>query len=206
MRILLTGFDPFGGETINPAYEAVQMVSDSAGGADIVKLEVPTVFRKGAAMVIEKLREINPDAVLSVGQAGGRAGITVEFVGINYIEARHPDNEGQAPDGEIIAADGEDAYFATLPAREIAEHINAHGIPASVSYSAGTYVCNDVLYSVLHYARHHAPALKAGFIHVPFAPEQVVGKREGLPSMHIGDIAKALEYAIEVIVCCGDGR
>ncbi len=200
MKILLTGFDPFGGETVNPAYEAVKLVPENIKGMEIIKLEVPTVFRKGPAYIIEKIRETKPDIVLSIGQAGGRSAITVEFVGINHLDASIPDNEGFQPDGEKIVDKGENAYFSTLPVKAIAENIRANGYPAFISYTAGTYVCNEVLYTVLHYAKEHAPQLKAGFIHVPFALGQVIDKRDGTPSMSVRDIAKAIEHAIEAIV------
>lgn len=200
MKILLTGFDPFGGEAVNPALEAVKKVKDEILGAQIVKLEIPTVFRKGPQTIFKKIEEVKPDMVLSIGQAGGRSAITVEFVGINYADARIPDNEGNVPIGVKLFEDGENAYFATLPVRAMVEGIKKAGLPAFLSYTAGTYVCNDVLYSILYYQKKHAPNMKAGFIHVPFAMEQIVAKPNGTPAMSVDDIARAIEAAIEAMV------
>ena len=200
MKILLTGFEPFGGEQVNPAWEAVQRVPDSVLDADIIKLMVPTVFGVGAEAILQKVEEVAPHMVLSVGQAGGRAAVSVEFVGINYRDARLPDNDGNQPTGECIVAEGENAYFTSLPAKAMVQRIRSRGLPATLSYSAGTYVCNEVLYRLLHHRHRHAPTLKAGFIHVPYAPAQVVNKPGGTPSMGVDDMALALEAAIEAMV------
>ena len=147
--ILVTGFQPFGGEKINPAWEAIRVLPDSIVGSKVVKLQIPVVFGVGADVVSTAIDHINPDIVLCVGQAGGRAKITPEFVGINYRDARIPDNDGNQPHAQRIVEDGPDAYFATLPVRAMTEAMNESGIPAALSYTAGTYVCNDVMYSML---------------------------------------------------------
>ena len=148
MKILLTGFDPFGGEKINPAWEAVKKVRDEINGSEIVKLQIPTVFGKGPKKIEEKIEEINPDVVLSIGQAGNRSCVSVEYVGVNVRVARIPDNEGNEPMYEKIHEDGEDGYISNLPVPKIVENIKKAGLPAYVSFTAGAYVCNDVLYSV----------------------------------------------------------
>ena len=151
MKILFTGFDPFGGETINPAFEAVKLLPEEVAGAEVIKVEIPTVFRKGAAKLKAAVEKYKPDFVICVGQAGGRASVTPEFVGINYQDARIPDNDGLQPIGEIIMEDGDRAYFTKLPVKAIVAELQKTGIPASVSYTAGTYVCNDVMYHLLYY-------------------------------------------------------
>ncbi|NLW23183.1 MAG: pyroglutamyl-peptidase I [Tissierellia bacterium] len=200
MKILVTGFDPFGGEKVNPAYEAVKLIPDKIAGSEIIKLEIPTVFTRSALVVEEAIKEHNPDVVLSIGQAGGRSSITVERVAINLAEARIPDNDGEQPIDQKIKEDGENAYFATIPVKAMVKKIREKGIPAHVSYTAGTYVCNSIMYNVLYMADKKYPNIRAGFIHVPYAPEQVVDKPEGTPSMPVETIAKAIEYAIEAIV------
>lgn len=204
MRILVTGFDPFGGEKINPAYEAVKLLSDNINGAEILKLEIPTVFTRSASVVEDGIKKYRPDVVLSIGQAGGRSGISVEKVAINLAEARIPDNDGEQPVGQALQMNGETAYFATIPVKEIVKNINEHGIPAYISYTAGTYVCNAIMYNVLHMTHNRYPAIKAGFIHVPFLTEQAVGKPEGSASMSAETISKAIRYAIEAIVETGN--
>ncbi|MCT1795960.1 pyroglutamyl-peptidase I [Helcococcus kunzii] len=200
MKILLTAFDPFGGEKVNPALEAVKMVEDEIKGAEIVKLEIPTVFKEGPKTIFDKIEEINPDVVLSIGQAGGRSALTVEFVGINWADGRIADNEGNQPTGEKIFEDGETAYFTTLPVKGMVENIRKHEIPAHMSYTAGTFVCNDVLYSVLYYIDKHNKKIKSGFMHVPFAADQVVDKANGTPFMSLEMIAQGITHAIEAIV------
>jgi pyroglutamyl-peptidase len=200
MRILVTGFDPFGGEKVNPAFEAVKLVPDRVAGAEIVKLEIPTVFAKCDKAVAEAIRARKPDAVLSIGQAGGRFDITVERVAINIADGRIPDNEGYQPIDKPIREEGENAYFATLPVKAMVERIRSKGVPASVSYSAGSYVCNYIMYCVLHMAATEFPGLRAGFIHVPFMPSQAIGKTTPTPTMSVANIALAIEAAIEAIV------
>ena len=147
MKILLTGFDPFGGESVNPAWEAVKLVKAPAG-AELVRLEVPTVFTLSIQTVMESVRLHRPDAVVCVGQAAGRSEITPERVAINIADASIPDNEGNQPCDEPIVPGGETACFSTLPVKAMVEAIRARGIPAEVSLSAGTFVCNHLLYSL----------------------------------------------------------
>ncbi len=199
MKILVTGFDPFGGEKVNPAYEAVKLLPDNIAGAEIIKLEIPTVFTRSVSVAEDGIKKHRPDVVLSIGQAGGRSGITVEKVAINLAEARIPDNDGEQPFDQYLKGDGETAYFATIPVKAIVNNIREHGIPANISYTAGTYVCNSIMYNVLYLTHKKYSNMKAGFIHVPFSTEQAAEKPDGTASMTIETISKAIEYAIEVI-------
>jgi len=191
-KLLITGFDPFGGESINPAWEAVKRLPDEVGDYALTKLEIPTVFGTASQKVLEAAETVQPDVILCIGQAGGRKAITPEMVGINLRHARIADNAGNQPQDEPVAADGPAAYFATVPVRKMAEAIEAAGIAAAVSYSAGTFVCNDTLYALLH---HYAgTAVQAGFVHVPFLPEQA---KEGVPFMELEEIVRGLRVMIE---------
>ncbi len=200
MKVLVTGFDPFGGEPVNPAFEAVKLLPDEIAGAEIVKLEIPTVFSKSGPAVEEGIRKYEPDVVINVGQAGGRSCVTIEQVAINLAEARIPDNAGEQPSDEPIQKEGEPAYYATIPVKAIVKNVRDHGIPCHISYTAGTYVCNSVMYNVLHMTAKKYPHIRAGFIHVPFAAQQAVEKPNGTPFMSLEMIAKSLEYAIEATV------
>lgn len=199
MKVLVTGFDPFGGESINPALEAVKMLPNNISGAEVIKLEIPTVFRKALEKIEENIEKYNPDIVLSIGQAGGRFGITPERVAINIDDARIKDNEGNQPIDEVIYEDGEAAYFTNLPIKAMVKEVQEGGLPASVSNTAGTFVCNHVMYGVLYMAHKKYKNLKGGFIHVPYIPKQVVAK-PNMPSMSIEDISRGLELCIKAAV------
>ena len=199
MKILLTAFTPFDGESINPALEAMKLLPDKIGNLEVLKLEVPTVFGKSANLVLETIEQERPDFVLSIGQAGGRAEITPERIAINIDDARIPDNEGNQPVDQPIYLDGENAYFVKLPVKAMVQNVQKNNIPASVSYTAGTFVCNHVLYGVLYLIEKKYKGKKSGFIHIPFLPEQVVDKRN-TPSMELNTIVKGLTAAIEAIV------
>ncbi|MBF1333588.1 MAG: pyroglutamyl-peptidase I [Leptotrichia sp.] len=199
MKILVTGFDPFGGEPINPAIESVKRLPDNIAGAEIIKLEIPTVRKKSLEKIEEAINEHNPDVILSIGQAGGRFDISIERVGINLDDFRIPDNEGNQTIDEPIFPDGENAYFVKLPVKAMVQNVQKNNIPASVSYTAGTFVCNHVLYGVLYLIEKKYNGKKSGFIHIPFLPEQVVDKRN-TPSMELSTIVKGLTAAIEAIV------
>ena len=198
MKLLLTAFSPFGGEKINPSLEAVKLVKDKILETDIIKLEVPTVFGKSIKIVADAIEKERPDYVLCIGQAGGRYGITPERVAINIDDARIPDNEGNQPIDIPIFADGEPAYFSNLPVKSIVEEIRKEGLPASLSNSAGTYVCNHLMYGVLYTLSKKYKGVKGGFIHVPFIPEQTVDKSDK-PSMSLPDIVRGLEAAIRAV-------
>ena len=199
MKILVSGFDPFSGEKINPAIESVKLLPDEIKGAKIIKVEIPTVARKSLKKLEEVIEIEKPDVVLSVGQAGGRTDISVERVGINMDDFRIKDNEGNQPIDEKIAKDGPDAYLVTIPIKAMVQKMIENKIPASVSNTAGTFVCNHVCYGMAHLASTKYPNMRTGFVHIPFLPEQVVDKRN-MPSMPLELIAKGLEYAIEAIV------
>ena len=199
MKVLLTAFEPFGGETINPALEAVRLVADRVGDAEVVKLTVPTVFYKSIETVTAAIATERPGAVLCIGQAGGRYGLTPERVAINVDDARIPDNEGNRPIDRPIFADGPAAYFSTLPIKAMVQSIRAMGLPAGVSDSAGTFVCNHLMYGLLHTLKKHYPGVCGGFMHVPFAPGQAANRDVPTPSMSIPDIAVGIEAAIRAI-------
>lgn len=196
MNILVTGFSPFGGETINPAYEAVKLLPDSIENARIIKAELPTVFRKGAETLRELISKYNPAIVICVGQAGGRSAIAIERVAVNLQDAGSPDNEGTCPEDESIISEGRDAYFSNLPTRAIVQALKEVSIPAVLSYTAGTYVCNDVMYHLLHWIEQSYPDMRGGFIHVPYDPAQAAKSAAPEPSMPIAVTAEALRLAI----------
>jgi pyroglutamyl-peptidase len=187
-KLLITGFDPFGGAAVNPSWLAVRELPDVVGDYELCKLEIPTVFAEATRVLLEKAAQFQPDVILCVGQAGGRAAVTPERIGVNIRDGRICDNAGNQPKGEFVAEDGPAAYFSTVPVVAMAEAIEAQGILATVSNSAGAFVCNDTLYGLLH---HYAgTAVRVGFIHVPYIPEQ------GEPNMPLERITAALEAAI----------
>ena len=194
MKIIVTGFDPFGGETINPSIECVKALPEIEG-VELIRLELPTVFKESAKRLNEVINDVKPDAVLSVGQAGGRPGITMERIAINVDDARIPDNISQQPIDETIQTEGEAAYFTTLPIKRIVKAIREAGISAEVSNSAGTFVCNHIMYQALFAATKADKPFKAGFMHIPFIPEQTTDK----PSLPLEESTKALQIAIEII-------
>ena len=191
-KILISGFEPFGGEEINPSWEAVSRLPSEINGYLLTKRLIPVTFGEAAEIVIKTAEELCPDVILCIGQAGGRNAITPELVGINLRHAQIPDNSGYQPSDEPIVRGGETAYFSTLPVRRITEAINTAGVPSKVSYSAGAYVCNDVLYTLLsHYKDSQT---RVGFIHIPYSTEQ-----NKTPSMDMEQIIKGLTVAIENI-------
>ena len=194
MKIIVTGFDPFGGEKINPSIECVKALPEIEG-VELIRLELPTVFKESAKRLNEVINDVKPDAVLSVGQAGGRPGITMERIAINVDDARIPDNICQQPIDEAIQLDGEAAYFTTLPIKRIVKAIREAGISAEVSNSAGTFVCNHIMYQSLFAATKADKPFKAGFMHIPFIPEQTTDK----PSLPLEESTRALQIAIETI-------
>ena len=199
MKVLVTGFDPFGGEPINPAWEAVKAMKDTIAGAEIIKTQIPTVVGKSIEKIHQKMKELQPDLVISVGQAGGRFGVTPERVAINVTDARIPDNEGNQPIDEPIFPDGPAAYFSNLPVKAMAQAIKDAGYPSVLSNSAGTYICNHVMYGILYYIEKEFPNVRGGFIHVPYAPSQVVNK-PSTPSMALADITASLEAAVAAAI------
>ena len=187
-KLLITGFDPFGGESINPAWEAVKLLPTEIGDFGLHKLEIPTVFGLAPGTVATAAQALQPHVILCIGQAGGRSAITPERIGINIRDARITDNQGNQPRGEFIAPEGPAAYFSTVDVNTMVIAMEKAGISATVSNSAGAFVCNDTLYSLLH---HFAGTkTKVGFIHVPYLPEQ------GTPNLPLERIVDALVAAI----------
>lgn len=191
-RLLITGFDPFGGETVNPSWEAVRLLPEAVGAYRLTKLQIPTVFGQASEKVLSAAKELHPDVILCIGQAGGRGAVTPEVVAINLREARIPDNAGNQPVNVPVVKDAPAAYFSTVPVRAMVKAIQDAGLPGALSYSAGTFVCNDVLYSLLH--RFDGTQTQVGFVHVPFLPEQA---KDNVPSLSLAQIVQALTAAIE---------
>ena len=198
MKILITGFDAFGGEKINPASLILDKLGDEIDGNKLEKLLLPTKFVGTAELLERKIREMGPDIIISLGQAGGRSDITVERVAINIADASLADNDGKMPIDEKIRRDGENAYFSTLPIKAIVENLREEKIPASVSNSAGTFVCNFIMYNDLYLAEKYKN-ICAGFIHVPYLPDQVLDKR-GMASMSLENMVKAVEIIIKTSI------
>ena len=201
MKGLITGFDPFGSDVINPSYEAVKRLDDEIQGVQIIKKQIPTVFKKAIKKLEEYIQEYEPDFVICVGQAGGRFEITIERVAINMDDARIADNEGNQPIDEPIMQDGEKAYFSNLPIKAVVAKLQENNIPSNVSNSAGTFVCNHIMYGLLYMIDKSYNHIKGGFIHVPFIPEQVIGKKNS-PYMTLEELTKGLSIAIETIITC----
>lgn len=199
MKILVTGFDPFGGEQVNPALEAVKSLPSVIHGAEIRWVEIPTIFYQSAEVLETEIVRYQPDVVLCIGQAGGRASLTPERVAINQDDARIPDNDGNQPIDTPIRLDGEAAYFSTLPIKAMVQAIKEVGLPATVSNTAGTFVCNHLMYQALYLADKKFPNMRAGFMHIPYMTGQVINK-PNTASMNLADIVKGIEAAIGAIV------
>ena len=197
MKILITGFDPFGGESCNPSSLALRQLK-APDGVELIKLtEIPTVFSVGAQIFDAVLRE-KPRAVVCVGQAGGRRAITPERVAINLMDATICDNRGFCPKDLPVVPGGPAAYFTTLPLKAMVSSIRDAGIPAEISNSAGTFVCNSLIYSLLHLIEENQLPTRAGFLHLPFLPSQAES-RPGYPSMTLSQMVRGLEAALEAI-------
>jgi len=196
--VLVTAFEPFGGESINPSWEAVRALDGKTiGGARVVTRQLPVVFSDVLGVLYAAMDEVQPDLILSVGQAGGRSDITVERIGINVDDARIADNAGQQPVDEPIVAHGPAGYFSTLPIKAIVAALRTAGIPASVSQTAGTFTCNRVMYGLLHRLHTQGNRVRGGFVHIPYLPEQAA-QHPGAPSMSRESVTQALEIAIRV--------
>ena len=190
-KLLITGFDPFDGKHANPSWMAVETLPDQIGEYALCKLRLPTVYEKAPKIVMDVAEAFQPDVILCVGLAVGRDAVTPERIAVNIRDTRSPDNEGNHPQGDLIAPDGPAAYFSTLPVTEMAHAIRTAGIPASVSNTAGTFVCNDTFYSLLH--RFAQTPVRVGFIHIPSLPGQ------GAPSLPLSDTVAALTAAINAL-------
>lgn len=193
--VLVTGFEPFGGESSNPSWQVCQLLPRQVGTARVKVLQVPCEFRRAIAVVAAAIDKHDPAVVLCLGQAGGRTGLSVERVAINVDDARMADNGGASPVDEPIVRDGPAAYFSTLPIKAMAAAIREAGVPAEVSNSAGTYVCNHLMYGVLHHLAGSGRKARAGFLHVPYAEHQVLDKRDQ-PSMAVASMARGVQAAL----------
>ena len=204
-RILLTGFDPFGGESINPSWEAVRRLDGKRiGGHRVVARQLPTEFAGSLDLFQAAVREIAPVILLGVGQAGGRTQLSIERVAINVQDARIADNAGAQPVDEPVIADGPAAYFSTLPIKAMLAALHAKGLPAEISQTAGTYVCNHIAYAMLHLAAKRR-GMRAGFIHIPYLPEQAAHLR-GAASMAQADVVRGLEIALRTAIATNVDR
>ena len=200
MKVLLTGFDPFGGEAVNPALEVVKKLDGAViAGANVVTRELPTVRGKAIEALVKAIQEVQPTVVIAVGQAGGRMDITPERVAINVDDFRIPDNEGNQVVDEAVVAEGPAAYWSTLPIKKIVAVLREDGIPASVSNTAGTFVCNHVFYGLMHYLQQEGNVRRGGFIHIPYLPVQAA-KLTGQPSMALEVLVRGLHRAVEVVL------
>ena len=199
MKILVTGFEPFGQDSINPALEAVKLLPEKIAGAEIIKLTIPTIAYDSLACIEEAIRQHDPDMILSIGLAGGTSELRVERVGININDFRIKDNAGNQYIDEPVFEDGETAYFSNLPIKAMVSSIRDANIPAVISNSAGTYVCNHVLYGVRYLIEKKYPGKKSGFIHVPYLPCQTIHK-SNTPSMSLEVITQGIQCAIEAMV------
>ena len=194
--VMLTGFEPFDGDKVNPSWEAVRrMDGDIVRKHRIVTERLPTEFRRSLTVLRQAIRKHQPELVLCVGLAGGRAQLALERVAINIDDARIPDNTGHQPIDVPIARDGPAAYFSTLPIKAILLALQAQGLPVEISQSAGTYVCNHVFYGLMHALSAH-PGVRGGFMHVPFSPQQA-SHRLGVPSLAETEVVRALRIVIE---------
>lgn len=203
-KLLITGFQPFDGESVNPALEVAKgLQGKTINGYEVIAREIPVVRFEALKAVQAAIEELQPNAVITIGQAGGRPDITVERVGINIDDFRIPDNKGNQPIDEPVVAGGPVAYWATLPIKKMVANVKAQGIPASVSNSAGTYVCNHLLYGLLHYLTTQGKtAIPAGFIHIPYLPEQMAvrsGKDAQVATMSLDTLLKGFEVMIAAL-------
>nr|WP_315522230.1 pyroglutamyl-peptidase I [Olegusella massiliensis] len=206
MKLLLTAFDAFGGDKLNASQLALDQLPDEIEGVRLQKLFIPTEFQKAPALIRQTIQELLPDAVVSLGQATGRRTLTVERIGVNLIDARIPDNSGNQPKDQCIVPQGPDALFSNLPTRQMVEAMQHVGIPAELSYTAGTYVCNSVLYSTRYLCLTHYPNILSGFIHLPATPEQTAS-HEGnteIPSMSTAKVVLGLVEALKAVILYQD--
>ena len=196
-RLLITGFAPFGGDRINPSWQAVSALPETVGGWELVKRELPVTFRGAPQALFAAMDETEPDAVLMIGLAGSRGAVTPERQGFNEIVARIPDNEGCQPQNEPVIPGGPEVLYSTLPVEDMTEAILAAGVPARLSESAGRFVCNTLLYAALYRLEQSDDPVPAAFIHVPATPDLAAGK--DLPTLTLDQIVAALTAAIEAI-------
>lgn len=193
-KLLITGFDPFDGASINPSWEAVKRLPEQIGDWRLTKREIPTVFGLAAQTVLDAANDLQPDAILCVGQAGGRDAVTPETYGVNLRHARIADNAGNKPLATPIVQGAPASYPATVSVHDMVRAVRAQGLPCRASYSAGRFVCNDLLYTLLHH--YQGTNIRVGFIHIPYLPEQA---KDGAPSLSLESLIAALIAAIREI-------
>ena len=198
MKALVTGFAPFAGDSVNPSGDALNQLRTRLGALTLATRLLPTAFGQALDVLAEAVAAMRPDIVLGVGLAGGRAALSLERVAINIDDARVPDNCGRQPIDRPVVAGGPAAYFTTLPIKAAAAALREAGLPAVVSNTAGTFVCNHVFYGLMHLAATRHPGLRGGFLHVPFLPGQAARQPEGAPSMALGDIVRGIEIVLGV--------
>jgi pyroglutamyl-peptidase len=202
VRVLLTGFAPFDGAALNPSWEAARLAAASPlDGLSLTAVELPCVFGDSLTELREQIARVDPDLVVAVGLAAGRAAVSVERVAVNVDDARIPDNAGNQPIDEPVVAGGPAGYFSTLPIKACVTAVRAAGIPAEVSPTAGNYVCNHVFYGLMHLLATERPAVRGGFVHVPSAPEQVLDG--GRPSLAVATVAEALRVIVSAATTVG---
>jgi pyroglutamyl-peptidase len=197
MKALVTGFEPFGGESVNPALEAVLRLPPRLDALEIATASLPSVFGRTLAALEDALVATRPDIVLCVGQAGGRTELSLERVAINVDDARIADNDGQQPIDRPVVVGGPAAYFASLPIKAAVRALREAGLPAAISNTAGTFVCNHVFYGLMHLAASRSLPLRGGFLHVPYLPSQAT-RQGGAPSMALDDIVRGIEIVLGV--------
>jgi len=200
MKLLLAGFEPFGGSAVNPSEQVVRaLAQESLPGIALHTAILPVDRVNGPATLIRAVQEYQPDAVLCLGEAPGRTAISIERVAINLMDYRIADNAGNQAQDEPIVPDGPAAYFVTLPVRAMLEAIRAANVPAELSLSAGAFLCNQVLYTLLHHLALNSPGIRAGFAHVPPLPEQVVNKDRLIASMGLDIMLTGIRAAISAV-------
>ena len=197
MKALVTGFEPFGGDGINPSSLALPKLKKRIRGVAVHTAELPCSFAHSAAALRVAIAEVKPDIVLCVGLAGGRAELCLERVAINVQDARIRDNDGKQPIDKPVVKAGPAAHFATLPVKACVAEMRKAGLPAAVSNTAGTFVCNHIFYALMDIAAGHPIPIRGGFLHVPYMPEQVARGTAG-PSMALDDIVKGIEIIVAV--------
>ncbi len=201
MKILLTGFEPFGGSALNPSEQIVRALDrHSLAGARVVTAVLPVDWQKGPEAVEDALRTHHPDAVLCLGEAPSRASLAIERVAVNLLDFRIPDNSGVTLIDQPVVPGGPAAYFVTLPVRVIQAAVLAAGVPVELSTTAGTYLCNEILYHLLHSLAEDDWHIPAGFIHLPRLPQQVVAANQPSPSMSLDTMITGIRAAVEAIV------
>lgn len=195
MKALVTGFEPFGGDRVNPSLEALRRLPARLGTLDIATRALPVVYGQALPALREAITAAMPDIVLCVGLAGGRAALSLERVAINVDDARIPDNGGNQPIDRPVVAGGPAAYFATLPIKAAVAALRDAGLPAAVSNSAGTFLCNHIFYGLMHEAA--GAQFRGGFLHVPYLPS-LAAQILGAPSMALEQIVEGIKIILQV--------